>query len=450
MAEPEIVEGEEQEQEKEVAKINYEAVDERTGFKKVDYALWQALQDWKKKPEDDDGPSPDTLKDPESAPGAKEDWLKGWAEDDKNPLKPPEGDAKAQAGLINRATYVAKLGIYAGQRNKFEQRDGRGKAIYASIGLEDDVYEGQFFEGKKNGQGMYISKSLGKSEVDVLIEKMVMEKPQEWRCEGQGGHTRIVPAHHDEFVAEVMARLAVGEQVVETALEYGYYPCYHGEYQNGVRNGDGLMKGRDGSVYKGEWKNGKRHGQGIYYYRNGDVYSGNWREGSKHGYGTYRFAHWEKELKRQADGTLRPQYSVHYGGDYRGEWGGQMYKRPNPDDPSEKVQGIARGCFLEGEWRMPDGFHYEGAFIARPEETEKPDVGRRNLPHTNKPKPPPAPPGPAAEAEEAELAAGPPPPGQMHFRRWNLMQQGVMKFGRWAPQNELFLVDPAEADAAGY
>lgn len=432
MAEPETAEGEEPELEREAIRLNYDAVDEKTGFKKVDYQLWEALQEWKKKPEDEDGPAggAETLKNPDEAPAAKEEWLKGWAEDEKNPLKPPEGDAKAQAGLVNRAAFVAKLGIYAGQRNKYEQRDGRGKAIYASVGLEDDVYEGQFFEGKKNGQGMYVARSQGKSEVDSLIEKMVKECPADWQMEGQGGHVRIVPAHHDDFVKEVMARLAVGDQVVETALEYGYYPCYHGEYQNGVRNGDGLMKNRDGSVYKGEWKAGKRHGQGIFYYRNGDVYSGIWREGAKCGFGSYRFAHWESELHRcPKKGTLAPRYTLYNGGEYRGEWGDQRMKRPNPEDPAEKIDMSYKGCFLEGQWRMPGGTYYGGAFLSRPDETEKPEVGRRNLPHTKK-------------GER---------PGEMHFQRWDLTQEGVMKFGKWAPQNEICVVpDDEEADGAGY
>ena len=48
----------------------------------------------------------------------------------------------------NRITTVIKLGIYAGERDEFNQRTGEGKAIYAS----GDLYEGQYWEGKKNGQ----------------------------------------------------------------------------------------------------------------------------------------------------------------------------------------------------------------------------------------------------------------------------------------------------------
>merc|ERR1719174_1971893 len=41
--------------------------------------------------------------------------------------------------------------------------------------------------------------------------------------------------------------------------------------------------------YHGEWNRGVRHGQGSFFYANGATYSGAWNENVKHGQGKYTF-----------------------------------------------------------------------------------------------------------------------------------------------------------------
>jgi len=256
--------------------VDYDAVDEETGFKKVEIDIWRHYEaNVLQKPEDD---RPDV-----------DSWADEYAEEKRVDRK--------------RVKYVATMGIYAGPRDEFNQRTGSGKAIYAS----GDVYEGDFFEGKKHGQGHYIFKSQGRSESDVLVHKA-------WKAK-DAAETR------ESFVARLAAHLKVGTAIVEASLEYGDYPCFHGDYHLGVRTGQGLMKNKDGSVYKGDWLNNKRNGQGMMFFLNGDIYSGMWANGQKHGFGTYRFAN---------------------GGEYRGEWN--------------------NGVFTEGQWIMADGNYFEGAF----------------------------------------------------------------------------------------
>jgi hypothetical protein len=255
--------------------IDYEALDPETGFKAVELQIWKAFEDFLAKPEDERG--------------EPEGFVEEYGDEQHIDKK--------------RIKYVTTIGIYAGSRDEFNQRSGCGKAIYAN----GDVYDGEFFEGKKNGQGHYTFKSTPRAEVDVLMEKM-------WKAKAQD-ETR------EAFVARASKHLRIGASIVETALEYGFRSCYHGDYKNGLRVGEGLMRNRDGSVYKGQWKDNKRHGQGIFYFINGDVYSGHWDMGQKHGFGTYQFAD---------------------GGEYRGEW--------------------VKGNFVEGQWIMSDGNYYEGLF----------------------------------------------------------------------------------------
>lgn len=44
-----------------------------------------------------------------------------------------------------------------------------------------------------------------------------------------------------------------------------------------------------GSSYNGEWNKGVREGQGTYIWPNGDSYQGGWARDAPNGLGTYRF-----------------------------------------------------------------------------------------------------------------------------------------------------------------
>lgn len=255
--------------------IDYDLIDDLTGFKKAEIDIWNKYEEFLAKPEADRG-DVDT-------------WTDEFCEESKFDKK--------------RVKFVTTVGIYAGPRDEFNQRSGSGKAIYAN----GDVYEGDFFEGKKHGVGQYIFKKLGKSEIDKLVEK-------QW-------NSKSSDESNESFIARVAKAIQVGPSIVQHVLEYGFFPCYQGDYARGLRVGQGVMKNKDASVYKGDWKDNKRHGQGIFYYINGDIYSGQWSEGLKHGFGTYRFA----------DGS-----------EYRGEW--------------------VKGLFTQGQWIMKDGTYFEGKF----------------------------------------------------------------------------------------
>jgi len=262
-------------EETEPIKIDYEELGP-TGFKKVEHAVWTAYQVNMKKPEDERQ--------------EVDAFVDEYAENNKID--------KA------RCKFVCTLGIYAGGRDEFNQRSGKGMALYPS----GDTYDGEFFEGKKNGRGVYVFTSMGLSEIDKAVQKEQTAKKA----------TESV----EDFTRRVSENLKVGHIIVESILEYGALPCYHGEYIHGLRNGDGVMKNKDGSLYKGQWKHNKRHGQGIYYYVNGDIYSGMWSEGLRHGFGTYSFEGGQ--------------------GSYKGQW--------------------EKGLFLEGHWNMCDDITFEGKF----------------------------------------------------------------------------------------
>jgi hypothetical protein len=287
--------------------INYDALDEQTGFKQAEIDIWRAFEDQVvNKPEDD---RPDV-----------ESWVDEFAEEKGYDRK--------------RVKYVATLGIYAGTRDEFNQRSGSGKAIFAN----GDVYEGEYFEGQKHGHGHYTFKATGKAETDVLIEKLIALKSEHEPTE--------------TFVKRVAEQLKIGEMIVKMALTYGFFPCYVGDYHLGVRTGRGEMKCKDGSYYRGEWVHNKRNGKGMLYYVNGDVYSGDWEKGLKHGAGAYRFANGCEYRGKWVQGNFTEGQWLMPDGAY---FEGVFDKKNRPVDPEGKMhfpgrEMVVSGAFRKGIW----------------------------------------------------------------------------------------------------
>lgn len=268
--------------EKNKSKVNLDEVDETTGFKSAELSVWVKFDEtYLQKPEDDREADVDA-------------WADAFCE---------QMEAEGLNYDRNFVRSVCVLGIYAGPRDEFQQRTGSGRAVYPN----GDRYDGEFFEGQKHGSGRYIFVSRGKSECDRIVEREMQ---------------KLAGAQADDhFISGVAETYKISRQIVSWIIEYGFHPCYHGDYVRGKRTGQGLMKNKDATVYRGEFLENKRHGQGMYYYINGDIFSGTWRNGLKHGYGTYHFAG---------------------GNEYRGSW----------------VDGV----FVQGQWIFPDGTYYEGFF----------------------------------------------------------------------------------------
>ena len=63
---------------------------------------------------------------------------------------------------------------------------------------------------------------------------------------------------------------------------------YEGHYVDGKRHGKGKWTHPDGDLYEGDWVAGEEHGKGkMLYMPSGEVYEGDWVEGNKHGKGKY-------------------------------------------------------------------------------------------------------------------------------------------------------------------
>ncbi|MDM8562056.1 hypothetical protein QUF54_01745 [Candidatus Marithioploca araucensis] len=110
-----------------------------------------------------------------------------------------------------------------------------------------DVYEGEYLNGKRTGQGMY-----------------------SW-------------TNGDRYAGEFMAGKRHGMGI----FFWRNGDRYAGEYVNDLRHGKGLYKWANGDRYQGDFFKSKRHGRGTLSWADGEIYEGDFVEGQRTGKGIY-------------------------------------------------------------------------------------------------------------------------------------------------------------------
>jgi hypothetical protein len=105
---------------------------------------------------------------------------------------------------------------------------------------------------------------------------------------------------------------------------------YEGYFKAGLFDGKGIMLTSDGEHYEGSWKVGMRDGQGTSKDPDGDTYVGAWRNGKRDGVGTQKFV---------------------TGGNYKGAW--MQNKRHGPGIKTYALGGSLEGIFTEDKLNGP-------------------------------------------------------------------------------------------------
>ena len=185
--------------------------------------------------------------------------------------------------VLNKGNiYYPNKGEYIGQMKNY-MRDGKGK--YTS---DEETYEGDWKEDKKDGNGIIIYKNGCKYEGQFKNNKI----------EGIGKMSWIDGAYYS---GEFKNNIFNGKGVLKGNNNH----IYNGYFQNGIYNGEGEFKWINGDTiesYKGNYLCGKRNGSGEFHFKNGHIYRGRWESGSPHGKGIYEtknrkyFADWRSGL----------------------------------------------------------------------------------------------------------------------------------------------------------
>ncbi|CAD8121411.1 unnamed protein product [Paramecium sonneborni] len=151
--------------------------------------------------------------------------------------------------------------------------DGKGKFLWAN----GEVYEGGWLNGLKHGEGIW-NGLKGTSYVG------------EWRMGNPDGYGVHVWVNGDRYEGEFHNSLKHGQ-----GIEYFINgDIYKGQYVNGKPEGEGEYQWNSGSYYNGTFQNGLRHGKGLWIKdRNAtltDSYEGEFVNDKKCGYGVYKWA----------------------------------------------------------------------------------------------------------------------------------------------------------------
>jgi len=171
------------------------------------------------------------------------------------------------------------------------------------------VYEGDWRNGKYNGQGSY-----------TYAGGDIYEG--EWRDgkrHDQGKYTYINGDVYEGCWKD-------GDYHGQGKISYPDGEVYEGEWRDGKRHGQGRYTCNNGDVYEGGWRDGKYHGQGRYTYANGNVLKGEWKDDKKHGQGKYTYAN------SKYHGRGKYTWTVHEGSYKDGRRHGQGKSTYDDDD----------------------------------------------------------------------------------------------------------------------
>ncbi len=254
--------------------------------------------------------------------------------------KPPDPLPGREISPGVRELTFADGSIYRGAM-RGSSLHGRGEYISKSF-----KYEGEFNDGLKQGQGVYVWENGDRYEGPFTED----------RPNGRGTYRF---ANGDAYEGEVKSGVIVGRGTY--AAKGG--DVFEGSFVGGKPDGIGVYRFASGDRYEGEIAQGKLQGRGRYYSRSGDRIEAPFVDGKAQGIGVYRFSNGDRYEGEIIGGALSGQGAYYYasGLKYEGE--------------VRLGQPQGKGVF----WFL-DGSRFEGAFengLARARgEIVKPDGTR--------------------------------------------------------------------------
>lgn len=109
-------------------------------------------------------------------------------------------------------------------------------------------------------------------------------------------------------------RNAAGEREGYGVLRSGDGTVYTGQWASGRRHGHGTLF-FSGGVFEGQWVRGQSQGRGTVHFKNGDTFEGSYTANRKCGAGTYRWADGAVESGEYAEGDKHGLHVWRKGGD---------------------------------------------------------------------------------------------------------------------------------------
>ena len=205
-----------------------------------------------------------------------------------------------------------------------------------------DVYEGEEKDGIRHGIGRYYHADGAIYEgewKDDLIHGI-------GRYYYPDGAAENVLCENGKIVGSTKETLPQSEIRIHS-IGYDNDDLYHGNMQDGKRNGRGTMHYADRRKYVGERKNDKSHGNGLLTHKNRDQYEGYFVNDKYNGQGTYYFASGDRYEGEFKDDKYNGQGTYYFasGNRYEGEWKDDKYN-------GQGTMFYKDGSSKSGRWDM--------------------------------------------------------------------------------------------------
>jgi hypothetical protein len=186
---------------------------------------------------------------------------------------------------------------------------GKGQKKYA----DGSVYEGEWIQGNRQGQGTYtyyvapdhtvgvprhVAPVVGQSTIvlDLGPSRPGTQASMPGTTASSQPGSPISPGGISHRAA-LMATPGVGVKDIYTGTWHNDKPqgagvlnmesqggdTYEGNFAGGSQSGQGVCNFADGSKYDGRWRAGHRDGKGKIQYGNGDTYDGDWVRDQRYG-----------------------------------------------------------------------------------------------------------------------------------------------------------------------
>lgn len=234
----------------------------------------------------------------------------------------PEGEVRVT--FRNRAIF----------QGRWFSESGRGDGIFQTA--SGDVYKGSFVDG--TGELIPCGtccKTLKSGKIKSIEAKFKNEKPI--------GYAEITFRDGKVFKGSIAGDTWQGEVIYP---ENHRCQSYGGTLKDGVLNGEGFLKMKDGDSFQGVFKDGEII-SGTAFFKDGSTYEGSFKSTKAHGKGTYTYANQDV-----------------YKGELRGGLPSETGKLTRLS--GEEFEGtFKKGEITSGTLNYPNEMHYEGTFKNR-------------------------------------------------------------------------------------
>ena len=205
----------------------------------------------------------------------------------------------------------------------------------------NDAYEGELKNGKRHGEGIYISENefcyIGEWKEDKMDGEGIFIKNNGEAYRGIWENGEIIEGRYGQSNINIKKRtiiltkeffdelfLSIWNKIIDNKDYVDEY--YEGTFKDWKFNGKGKYIYENGDIYEGKFKDYKYNGYGKMIYKNGDKYEGDFKDNKFDGKGKFTWKKKNEEYdgqwkngKRHGEGTMI-SYGKIYNSKVHGIW----------------------------------------------------------------------------------------------------------------------------------